>query len=235
MITFKEYFKLIEESPTMIRYGNRNITMEDSVITFITSQDDFYAFQNANVRLPSLLHIDDTFKIVETPPLLKQTDEMYHDQLGTIFGLSLGISTEDMYVRGRLWLDPEDKNRMLVSIWSYKEEYQVYKTFFENVVKKIIPNASEFAYEYAYVSQKGIDFAKQKDTKIIPQTELEKLKKKRAELIAQWHFTPAGQQRNSIKLQIGELNKKLGIKDEPFEYTKIQKTTEPSWKRRDGD
>ena len=220
----------------MIRYGNRNITMEDSVITFITSQDDFYAFQKANTSLPILLHIDDSFETLKPPPPPpKYTDEMYHDQLGGIFGLSLGMSTENMYVRGRLWIDPEDENRMLVSVWSYKEEYQVYKSFFEKVVKKIIPNASEFTYEYAYVSQRGIDFAKEKDAKKLPLSDIEKLKKKRAELIAQWHFTPAGQQKNIIKLQVSDINKKLGIKDEPFEYTKIQKTVEPSWKRRDGD
>ena len=161
----------------MIRYGNKTITMEDSVITFITSQDDFYAFQNANSRLPSLLHIDDTVEIVETPQLSRQTDEMYHERLGAIFGLNLGISTEDQYVRGRLWVDPEDKNRMLVSVWSYKEEYQVYKSFFEKAVKKIVPNASEFTYEYAYFSQKGIDFAKEKDTKKLPLSDIEKLKK----------------------------------------------------------
>lgn len=235
MITFKEYFKLIQESPTIIRYGNKNLSMDESVITFITSQDDFYAFQSASVKLPQLVHINDELNIVETPPLPNHKQEMYHEELGAIFGLDLGINTEGMYVRGRLWVDPEDQTRMLVSIWAYNDEFKPFTRLFEASVKKLIPHASEFTYEYAYFSQKGIDFAKTKESKKLPLTEIEKLKKKRAELIAQWHFTPAGQQRNVIKLQIGELNKKLGIKDEPFEYTKITKSLEPSWKRRDGD
>lgn len=234
-MNFKEYFKLISESPTMIKYGNKNLDMGESDITFITSQDDFYAFQTVSTKTP-VIHINDELKIVDTPPLTNYKEEMYHEELGAIFGLDLGMSTEGMYVRGRLWIDPEDDNRMLVSIWSYKDEFKPFARFFESAVKKLIPNASEFTYEYAYFSQKGIDFAKTKDLspKSSP-TETEKLKKKRAELIAQWHFTPSGPQRNAIKLQINELNKKLGIKDQPFEYPKITKSLEPSWKRRIGD
>ena len=233
MITFKEYFSLLNENPTIIKYNNKNLTIEDAAITFIISLDDFYAFQTLSEKIPTLLHFDDQLKIIETPPLTNKKQEMYHEELGAIFGLDLGMQTEDMYIRGRLWIDPQDSSRTLTSMWASKDQFNPLKRYFELCIKTIVRNATEFAYEFD--NQRAIDFAKTKDNNILPPTEQEKLKKKRAELIAQWHFTPSGPQRNIIKLQVSDINKKLGIKDEPFEYTKITKSVEPSWKRRDGD
>lgn len=235
MISFKHYFKLITESPTMIKYGSKILDMGDSAITFITSQDDFYAFQTITNKTPKILHINDELNIADIPEMSNEKTEMYHEELGSLFGLDLGLNTEGMYVRGRLWIDPKEKSRILVSLWSYKDEFKPFIRFFEAAVKKIYPKASEFAYEYAYFSSQGINFAKSDSAPKSKPTETENLKKKRAELIAQWHFTPAGPQRNAIKLQISELNKKLGIKDQPFDYTKFTKTLEPSWKRVVGD
>lgn len=237
MISFKRYFEIIQESPTGIKYGNKHLSMDEAAITFITSPDDFYAFQTISTAVPKVLHINDEFKVVETPELTKDIDEMYHEQLGAMFGLSLGMSTENQYVRGRLWIDPMDNTRILVSLWSFKEEFGEYVRFFEGVVKKMLPKASEFVYEYAYVSQRGIDFAKNKDGQNGPVSELEKLKKKRSDLISQWHVTPSGIDRNRLAVQITDINKKLGIKDTPWDYKKVETTVErtPSWKSRDGD
>ena len=236
MLNFKNYFKLINESPTMIKYGSKILDMGDSVITFITSEDDFYAFQTISSKMPKLLHIDDKLKVVDTPSVSNEKTEMYHEEMGAIFGLDLGVFTEGMYVRGRLWIDPVDSARVLVSLWAYKDEFKPFSRIFEAAVKKIYPKANEFSYEYSYFSQKGIDFAKSKTTSTSSPTETEKLKKQRAELIAQWHFTPSGPARNIIKVKIQDLNKKLGIKEDPFEAMKVTRTQKaPSWLNRVGD
>lgn len=244
MISFKKYFNLVTESPTMIRYGDSTLYMDEAAITFITSQDDFYAFQNVTMKIPKILHINDELKVVDTPSMPNEKDEMYHEELGSIFGLDLGINTEGMYVRGRLWVDPQDINRMLVSIWSYQDEFKPFKMFFESAVKKLFPKASEFSYEYAYFSQKGIDFAKEVKIKGISpakikkqQTEEEKLKKRRYELFRLWH-TKTGPEKLKIENEGDEINRKLGLTDAPWAYKKakpITKSLEPSWKRRDGD
>jgi hypothetical protein len=236
MLSFKKYFKLINESPTMIKYGSKIFDMGDSIITFITSEDDFYAFQTISSKLPKLLHINDELNIVDTPPVSDGKTEMYHEEMGAIFGLDLGIQTEGMYVRGRLWTDPVENSRVLVSLWAYKDEFKPFTRIFEAAVKKIYPKASEFSYEYSYFSQQGIDFAKSKTTSTSSPTETDKLKKQRAELIAQWHVTPSGPARNIIKVKIQDLNKKLGVKEDPFEAMKATRTQKaPSWLNRVGD
>ena len=236
MLNFKKYFKLINESPTMIKYGSKILDMGDSAITFITSEDDFYAFQTISSKLPRLLHINDELKVVDTPPVSDGKTEMYHEEMGAIFNLDLGVFTEGMYVRGRLWLDPDENSRVLISLWAYQDEFKPFKRIFEASVKKIYPKASEFSYEYAYFSQRGIDFAKSKTSTKSSTTETDKLKKQRAELIAQWHVTPSGPTRNIIKVKIQDLNKKLGVKEDPFEAMKVRTTQKaPSWVNRIGD
>jgi hypothetical protein len=237
MINFKEYFKLITESPTGIKYGDKLLYMHEAAITFITTPDDFYAFQTVSTKAPKLLHINNEFKVVETPELIKDTDEMYHENLGTIFGLDLYISE---YKRGRLWIDPNDNTRILVSLWSFKEEFlDKYAEFFEAVVKKMLTKASEFVYEFEY-SRPNMNFAQEvKIRGITPnkKTEEEKLKERRVVVFGLWH-TKTGDEKLKLEKEGDEINKKLGLTDAPWAYKRVQtpkKSSEPSWKTRIGD
>jgi hypothetical protein len=242
MLSFKNYF-LIKESPTIIKYGTRNIPMDESVITFIVSEYeldrqryfDSYIFQTTNSKLPKLFHVDGSFKVKDVSSMTSQTQIMYHDNMGHIFNLDMGLDAEEEYVRGRLWIDPENKTRVLVSMWTFREDFdRKFKPFFEKLIKKIIPSANEFAYEHYLSNSKGINFAPD-NTTVVNQTQIDKWKKEKAELLAKYHVV-TGVERNVVKLKIQDLNKKLGIKEDPFEFMKVTKPAKgPSWMGRDGD
>jgi hypothetical protein len=241
MLSFKDYF-LVNESPTGIMYGNRHMDMEDSAITFILSYYevdrerffDAYVFQTVNRKLPVLYHTDKTFKVIDAPENSGKK-EIYHENMAAIFNLDMGLGAEDDFVRGRLWVDPKNKSRMLVSMWTYKEDFEsVYRSFFEKLTKSVIPNANEFVYEHFLSNSKGINFAPN-DKEKVEQTQVDKWKKEKAELLAQYHVV-TGVEKNIVKLKIQDLNKKLGIKEDPFEFMKVTKpNSKPSWMRREGD
>jgi hypothetical protein len=241
MLSFKDYF-LVNESPTGIMYGSRHMDMEDSAITFILSYYevdrerffDAYVFQTVNRKLPVLYHTDKTFKVIDAPENSGKK-EIYHENMAAIFNLDMGMGLEDDFVRGRLWVDPKNKSRMLVSMWTYKEDFEsVYKSFFEKLTKSVIPNANEFVYEHFLSNSKGINFAPN-DKEKVEQTQVDKWKKEKAELLAQYHVV-TGVEKNIVKLKIQDLNKKLGIKEDPFEFMKVTKpNSKPSWMRREGD
>jgi len=234
---------MINESPTIIRYGTRNIPMDESVITFIISEYeldrrryfDSYIFQTTNSKLPKLFHVDSAFKIKDSSSLTSQTKIMYHDNMGHVFNLDMGLDAEEEYVRGRLWIDPENKARMLVSMWTHRQDFdRKFKPFFEKLIKKIIPSATEFEYEHYLSNSKGINFAPD-NTTVVKQTQIDKWKKEKADLDAERHLV-TGVERNVVTLKIQDLNKKLGIKEDPFEAMKATRTQKaPSWINRVGD
>lgn len=261
MVSFKQF--LIEKT-SLIKYGYDAFGMDDANITFLVNDYKLCAFQRVNDKFSKLIKIEQTednnLKGKQYGNNVGNTEgnTVFHDQLFSLFDEydygdfgDESVSKEDILVRGRLWIDPENPKRMMVSVADYEGSFGGIKPFFEKAITGLIPEPTGLKFAYEYDNQ-NIDFkdrsSEPTSTKKIKTSKkvdiVGKEKKDRLNsLVSQYHEIKA-RDAGSFKLkqiekEIDDLCKELSVPNPitAFKQSQIEQPIQkvPSWLGRNGD